>query len=707
MKLFIKIFILSFCNTLFLFGLSKKDSTAEDYYLTGLNFVNSGDIINAEHFLKKSLDKDKTAKAEFELAKIYISEKTISGRAKARDLLTNALYREPKNIEIRLLKAALMESFSPGMAFNEYEKVLEIDSSNVIALFQLGRFKENDFNDYHKSVFKDDPFSPELSYEEFALEDFKESEKYFLKLLKFYPDNSQALLHLSTLYEDLGKPEKGIPLLEKLTKFEPRKYLAHLYLGLLCYKNSQNGQAYYEYKKALEYMNTVEREDFTFNSVKELIKPIFNDKIKDFSDSELRQLIDEYWKIKEPLYLTKYNERILEHYSRVAYANLRFSLPIKDLAGWKTDRGDIYLRYGEPINRVRFRPHINAGGRTQVNLKTDVWYYTDMVFGFTDDFMNGNFRFSTPAPGSRYVSQFAGDSYRFANYVKNVRNEVYEPKFDGPKFKTPFDIVQFKDLKNSTKTDVYISYGLTANDTLIRNENYIYPHIAGFFYSDLYYNLKNSVVDTVNIITKDNLVNIVKDSSLLVNSLKLNLSPDSGYFALEIIRNIDKGVASNRDKIAVKKFDNNILEISDLVLASDISLDDKINYTLKRNKINILQNPSGIFTQENKLFIYYELYNLNLKGGLGEFEQTLTLKKANDRSGISKAVNSVLNIFGIGNENKEIILTSKYQATEKDTQIYFQIDMNNYEVGEYSLELLIKDKISGTEVKTENFFVWK
>ena len=707
MRHLLKIIIIVLFGSITLFGFSIKDSTANDFYYAGIKYAKSNNLKKAEYFFNKSLKENKTAKAEFELAKIYISEKTIRGRARARKLLTKAIFRDPNNIEIRLLKAALMESFSDGMAFKEYEKILEIDSTNIISLFQLGRFKEKDFNDYHKSVFKDDPFSPELSLEKFAMEDFEESEMYFLKLLKYYPKNPQALLHLSTLYEDLGKPEKGIPLLEKLTKIEPGEYLAHLYLGLLCYKNSQNKKAHDEYKKALEFMSPYEREDFTFYSVKELIKPIFKEKFSDYTDAELRQLIHEYWKIKEPLYLTKYNERLLEHYSRVAYANLRFSISKEKIPGWQTDRGDIYLRYGEPINRVRFRPHINAGGRTQVNLKTDVWYYTDMVFGFTDDFMNGNFRFSTPTPGSRYVSQFAGNSYRFANYVKSVRNELYDPKFEGPKFKVPYQITQFKNLDNPNKTDVYVSYGLDAADTLIKNNLYVYPHVAGFFYSDSYFNLKKSVIDTLTAFDKSKLIEPIKGNQLLVNSLNLSLQADSGYFALEVLRKRDKGVSANRDKLAVRIFDNNKLDISDIVLASDIKGKNEINYKFKRGKINILPNPTGIFTEKNKLFIYYELYNVHLNAGVGEFEQTLTLKKNDDRSGISKAVNSVLNIFGIGKENKEIILTTKYQVTKKDPQIYFQLDMNKYEAGDYSLELFIKDKNSGKEIKTEKIFSWK
>lgn len=707
MKQFYLIVLIFLLGTNFLFSYSDTDTTANGYYLAGMKFVKLGDLDKAEYFFKKSLRDEKTALTEFELAKIYISEKTISGRAKARKLLIDALFRDPNNIQIRLLKAALMEYFSDKMAFNEYEEIIEIDSTNITALFQMGRFKEKDFNDYHKSVFQDDPFSPMLSLEEFAMDDFYESENYFLKILKLEPDNPQALLHLSTLYEDLGKPEKGIPLLERLVKIEPNEYSAHLFLGLLCYKSSQNKRAYEEYKKALSLMSAAEKKDFTFNSVKELIKPIFKEKFKNFTDAELRLLIKEYWKIKEPLYLTKYNERLLEHYSRVAYANLRFTVLKENKPGWQTDRGDIYLRYGEPIDRIRFRPHINAGGRTQVKLKTDVWYYTDMVFGFTDDFMNGNFRFSTPTPGSRYVSQFAGNSYNFANYVKSVRNELYDPKFEGPKFKVPYQITQFKNLNNPNETDVYVSYGLDAADTLLKNNLYIYPHVAGFFYSDGYYNLKKSIIDTINNFNKSEVIIIDSSKKMLVNSLELNLLPDSGYFALEVQRKTDKGVSANHVKLVVKKFDNINLDISGIILASDIEAEKEINYPLKRRKINILPNPLGIFTEKNKLFIYYELYNVNLKGGIGKVKQTLTLKKTDDRSGFSKAVNSVLNIFGMGNENKEIILTTKYQVTEKNPQIYFQVDMNKYEAGEYLLGLSIKDKNSGEKTKTEKIFFWQ
>ena len=62
-----------------------------------------------------------------------------------------------------------MEYFSPGLAYKEYQDILEIDSTNDIALFQLGRIKEDDFNEFHHSVFQEDPFSPMLSLDKFAI----------------------------------------------------------------------------------------------------------------------------------------------------------------------------------------------------------------------------------------------------------------------------------------------------------------------------------------------------------------------------------------------------------------------------------------------------------------------------------------------------------------------------------------------------------
>ena len=42
----------------------------------------------------------------------------------------------------------------------------------------------------------------------------------------------------------------------------------------------------------------------------------------------------------------------MEHYGRVAYANLRFSVPARNIEGWKTIRGQTYIKYGKYQRRT-------------------------------------------------------------------------------------------------------------------------------------------------------------------------------------------------------------------------------------------------------------------------------------------------------------------------------------------------------------------
>ena len=657
----------------------------------------SNDSKTREDLLKESIRNNPDPNTFFELAKICAAKNTISGREQARNYLRSAIFKDSKNLDYRFLYAELMEKISTGMSYQVYKDIINIDSTSSKALYNLGRIKEEDFDDFHNSVFKD-AGEPSLSYEKFAHEDFRSAENFLTKAIKYDSLNREAYLHLSFLYEDDGKPEKGIPLLTKLIKFFPADEDAHLYLGLLYYESSKIDSSFKEYQKALAMMNDSVREDFTYNSVKELLKPIFGGKYKDISENGFKEIINYFWKITDPLFLTSYNERLLEHYSRVAYANLRYSLPDKKIPGWKTDRGEIVLRYGEPIKKVRFRPHINAGGRTEVDMKTDVWYYKNFALGFTDQFYTNNFIYSEPEPGSRFIPQFAGETPMLVNYLKKAQYQMYTPKYNGPIFDVPFTISQFRNDKFNY-TDVYLNYGLVASDSLKKENKYLYKHKWGLFFFDSVY---NPIVEKKGDITEfnaDRKINIKKGKDLLVNTLDMSVYQDSGNLAFEIERKADNGVSSNHFEFAPKKFKINSLDISDIILADKIIKDKNSDLPFKRNGISILPNPTDIFSSAKPIHIYYELYNLKMdKNGFTNFEQKLILKRKVQNSGLSNAINSVLNVIGLGKQKEEVIITTKNQTRDKNPQIDFQYDMHNYQPGDYLLTLIITDNENGDEV---------
>ncbi len=82
-----------------------------------------------------------------------------------------------------------------------------------------------------------------------------------------------------------------------------------------------------------------------------------------------RDFIDQFWRKRDPDPKTSVNESKEEHYRRVSYANQRFSYG--STAGWRTDRGRIYIVHGPPSlieaypsGVTRVRPPEEGGGLT-------------------------------------------------------------------------------------------------------------------------------------------------------------------------------------------------------------------------------------------------------------------------------------------------------------------------------------------------------
>jgi GWxTD domain-containing protein len=64
------------------------------------------------------------------------------------------------------------------------------------------------------------------------------------------------------------------------------------------------------------------------------------------TDEERQRFIEQFWHRRDPITATPQNEMREEHYRRIAYANNRFRT--RDKAGWKTDRGRVYIQWGPP-----------------------------------------------------------------------------------------------------------------------------------------------------------------------------------------------------------------------------------------------------------------------------------------------------------------------------------------------------------------------
>jgi GWxTD domain-containing protein len=697
-KIWIEVFILIIftSSTIYSYSVDQSNQTLEgkektELYTKGTASLNFKDTLKAEKYFKESIRSYSDAASYFELAKIYLKKNTSLSRNIAYENFRKAALLEPDNIEYRYAFADLMKDFARNSAIKEYKKIISLDSSRTDAYLNLGDMKAKDFKEYNHSVRVEDGVY--MSLQESAGKDFYESEKYFLAALLRDSLNYSTIIKLALLYEEAGKYEKGIHLLKKLVRNKKDDKDVHLLLGLLYYKTSKMKDAHDEYKTALGMMNKIEQFDFTASSVSfflgqsELFESVF------FSEENSDLAIETFWKASDPLILTDYNERILEHYSRVVYSNLNFSVPSLGIAGWVTDMGETVIRYGEPLNRIRIRPAFGADGT--VGVKTEVWNYDGLNVAFTDAFSNGNYQFVWPASDrDKLRPQVTGN---YVDYMDNLfRNSpsYYKPKYEGPAIDVPYLIAQFRSDKRN-HTDLYINY-LPPHDENLKSDSINYK--VGIFFIDKEQSEKYRKTGDVSISRVNKFPNVIP----------VTIQPGSGLLAFELIRDLDKGTFSSHRVFTIKKFSNNLLDISDLLIANDVSNEDKTESYFKRNDLNIKPYVEYEFKKTDPIFLYYEIYNLEKDNeGLTNFEQSLIISENMDeqKSGISKLFSSITNFLGITGEQK-ITLKSNYKTLEKNPIVYFQLDLNNFEPGEYLIKINIKDNLSGNEKEIEKKITW-
>jgi GWxTD domain-containing protein len=119
------------------------------------------------------------------------------------------------------------------------------------------------------------------------------------------------------------------------------------------------------------------------------------------TDDEKQAFIEEFWLRRDPSPDTEENEFKEEHYRRIAWANDRFA---SGVPGWKTDRGQIYIKFGPPDENDSHtsggpgeRP-IEEGGGSTTFFPYEIWRYryleccgSDVMIEFVDPSMTNEY----------------------------------------------------------------------------------------------------------------------------------------------------------------------------------------------------------------------------------------------------------------------------------------------------------------------------
>ena len=203
------------------------------------------------------------------------------------------------------------------------------------------------------------------------------------------------------------------------------------------------------------------------------------------------------------------------------------------------------------------------------------------------------------------------------------------------------------------------------------------------------------------------ILNLGLNKDYNVNTIELDNNPDSLNFAFEIIRSSDNAVSTNHKPIKIKDFSDTEFEMSDILFCENVS---KIESTLplQRGNYFLLPNPLKTFVVTNKIYLYYEVYNLTQdENNISNFEQELKIERIDEKTGASEFINSILSSIGLTSKTEQLVLKTEYSTSGTTAQVYLQLDMKNYKKGKYKIQVSLKDKTSSKTISSQNDLIWK
>lgn len=661
---------------LFLTGLVAGNTSQRELIETAKHDYFQGNIRSTQENVNRILENDpQNPTAQIIQGLTLLGDRQLDSRLKAIDLIENN-YRKLSDNSFAYYALGKLNKVrnNPRLAIKYFQKAVELNPKFTEALIELGALHFREMIKYYHR-YTDTPVP--LSYRDYAIDDYDKAVSYLKKALRIDAQNKQAAYQLGALYYEMGEYDAIISLFERMLKTYPADRDLNLFLGLAHLSKHRYSTAAQYFKQAIDQMSPKDRE--LFLNAEYLVK---GKKTGPDNDSIRKN----YWRAKDPMFLTEENERLLEHYGRMAYANMRFSVPRLEIEGWETDRGKTYIRYGKPSRIIAYGKSMEPNA---VYPPMEIWVYPDFHLAFSDEFWNDNFRFTEPPLTSKSMFK-ERTNINYTLEAENVFQEVPETfdfQLEGGSFVSPYQIVFFKGDENA---EGLLSFGIQKEEELYEPEQ---KFMAGLY---ILGHDKLPVFEREKIFK----LNYGEDQDRLIenyviNNLSFHYGSGIYSYSFEILNRTLAKNFTDRRQMHIPDFSADVLQLSDLLLARKIQPQEKPG-PFTRNGLFILPNIEHHYQRQDNLFIYFEIYNLKPDGS-GTVHYTV-------ENSIVKTDEGFLSSL-FGRDQGKVTILNDYSGTEPSDFVVQSMDIKNLEPGSYMLEILVKDQIAQTATQRKTYFV--
>ena len=454
---------------------------------------------------------------------------------------------------------------------------------------------------------------------------------------------------------------------------------AALYLGLAAYRLHDVEAAGRHFAAALAAMPPEERAAF------EALDRFLGDDERAAYAADSAGFAARYWQRRDPRLLSARNERRLEHYARVALADLLFADPFRGTRGWDTPRGEVVVRYGLPDDDGSWLAN-NVLARDFGAYERWAYAPTDGEEGFDilfeDAFRSGDYDFPSSAAGE--------DEATRVRSLFRRRPERYAYR---PPTLVPFPTLAATFKGEGGRTAVVVPLGIPLADGTPQGAPLGVE--TGAFLLDAEADVVGEARQRVARL--DRAATLRADGGLLwAGGLALDAPPGDYTLAVEFAQAATGAVGVQRLTVALPDYGGPGLRLSTLLPAL---LVEEIEGEappvgagrVRRGPFVILPAPRARFAAGESVYLYAEAYGLTVRDGGTRYAVEAVLEPADEAGPLERAAR-----FLFGRRAPEgVSVRFDAAGTAPDEGQYVILDTAGQAPGAYTLTLRLTDLHTG------------
>ena len=459
---------------------------------------------------------------------------------------------------------------------------------------------------------------------------------------------------------------------------------------------------------------------------------------------ERERFIEQFWFRRDRDPATSQNEFKIEHYRRIAFANERYAA---GYPGWLTDRGRIYITFGAPDQLTRrsagetYDRPLYEGGGTTVTYPFEVWRYRhiegvgdDVEVEFGDSTFSGEYRLALYADEKDALKNvgIAGltlmEQLGLANKIdrgtsqqqlgfERERDSLFRRYESYAQVLSPRPI-EYTDLKEiiSINTQFVDLPYTTRQDYIHLNENQILALVTiqvdnselDFQSDGSSYAARLAVYGIVTDLSKRIVYEFDDDLEVRhpVDALDVARKQHSVYqkmFPVDrtrrykislVVKDLNSSRLGTQQKVIVPAaFQPDELAASSLILADSVQTLSQVPATDEMfviGDVKVRPSLDREFSSTTPVGIYCQIYNAKIDPSIGAPALALTYRVLRQGEVVTEAVDEIGESIQYASEARVVVVQ--------------QLSVRRLEPGEYRIQVIARDKISGKEVTLEELF---